>query len=274
MTRAGTITFHLVAPDPEFLYKLTLPFAYPVPPSTPDEHQRDDGRPGHGPVHAGGADDRRGARAGSQPSFPRLVAGGTARRVRGPDRVDVRGRAAGAGRGRGRWRRRRRVRGIGAPDRLEDLFVRFAAQVHTSPLPATYFVVLNTEAPPFDDVEVRRAMNLALDRERVVQIIGGRSSGAPHVPAAPAQFPGVRALLPVHDGPRTGRGEGRGPPRTSRRPKRLVRRSGTAGMRVVFEYDDVPSGILGGPPGGLPGRAARRARIPREREARPARRLL
>jgi peptide/nickel transport system substrate-binding protein len=33
---AGTITFHLVASDPEFLYKLTLPFAYPVPPSTPD----------------------------------------------------------------------------------------------------------------------------------------------------------------------------------------------------------------------------------------------
>ena len=40
MTRAGTITFHLVAPDPEFLYKLTMPFAYPVPPSTPDEQQK------------------------------------------------------------------------------------------------------------------------------------------------------------------------------------------------------------------------------------------
>ena len=31
---AGTITFHLVEPDPEFLYKLRLPFAYPAPPST------------------------------------------------------------------------------------------------------------------------------------------------------------------------------------------------------------------------------------------------
>ena len=54
----GTITFHLVAPDPEFLYKLTLPFAYPVPPSVPDEEQSDSGHPRHGPVHAGGADDR------------------------------------------------------------------------------------------------------------------------------------------------------------------------------------------------------------------------
>ena len=45
----GTITFHLVAPDPEFLYKLTLPFAYPVPPSVPDEEQMTAGVPGTGP---------------------------------------------------------------------------------------------------------------------------------------------------------------------------------------------------------------------------------
>ena len=64
---SGTITFHLVAPDPEFLYKLTMPFAYPVPPSVPDEEQVASGHPGHGPLHAGGADDRRRARAGSQP---------------------------------------------------------------------------------------------------------------------------------------------------------------------------------------------------------------
>ena len=37
---SGTITFHLVAPDPEFVYKLTIPFAYPVPPSVPDEERR------------------------------------------------------------------------------------------------------------------------------------------------------------------------------------------------------------------------------------------
>jgi peptide/nickel transport system substrate-binding protein len=30
---SGTITFHLVAPDPDFLAKLTIPFAFPVPPS-------------------------------------------------------------------------------------------------------------------------------------------------------------------------------------------------------------------------------------------------
>ena len=175
----GTITFHLVAPDPEFLYKLTLPFAYPVPPSTPDEDQATEGVPGTGPYMLEAPMTAEGLALVRNPHFRRLVAGGTARRVRGPDRVDVRGRAAGAGRGRGRWRRRPRVRRTAASDSLEELFVRFAAQVHTSPVPGRYFAVLDTESPPFDDVHVRRAMNLAVDRERVVQILGGEAARDP-----------------------------------------------------------------------------------------------
>jgi YVTN family beta-propeller protein len=34
--KANTVTFHLTAPDPEFLYKLAFPFADAVPPATPD----------------------------------------------------------------------------------------------------------------------------------------------------------------------------------------------------------------------------------------------
>ena len=33
--QANTVTFHLVAPNPDFLYRLTLPDAAPVPPGTP-----------------------------------------------------------------------------------------------------------------------------------------------------------------------------------------------------------------------------------------------
>ena len=32
----GMVTFHLTAPDPEFLYKLAFSWAYAVPPGTPD----------------------------------------------------------------------------------------------------------------------------------------------------------------------------------------------------------------------------------------------
>jgi peptide/nickel transport system substrate-binding protein len=34
--QADTVTFRLTRPDPEFLYKLTLTFAFAVPPGTPD----------------------------------------------------------------------------------------------------------------------------------------------------------------------------------------------------------------------------------------------
>ena len=38
--RAGTVTFHLTQPDPDFLYKLTLTFAYVLPATTPDLEAR------------------------------------------------------------------------------------------------------------------------------------------------------------------------------------------------------------------------------------------
>jgi peptide/nickel transport system substrate-binding protein len=33
--KTGTVTFHLLAPDPDFLYKLAFPFADAIPPGTP-----------------------------------------------------------------------------------------------------------------------------------------------------------------------------------------------------------------------------------------------
>ena len=202
MMPSGTITFHLVAPDPEFLYKLTMPFAYPVPPSVPDEEQVAAGVPGTGPYMLEAPMTDEGLTLVRNPHFQRLVAGGAARWVRGPDRVDLRGGTGGAGRGRRRWRSRPRVRSCGCSGRLEDLFVRFPAQVHTSPMARTFFAVLDTRVPPFDDVDVRRAMNLAMDRDRVVQIFGGEAAARTNVPATPAELPRVRALLPVHDEPR------------------------------------------------------------------------
>ena len=37
---AGTVTFHLTAPDPDFLQKLALPFGYAVPTGTPEQGGR------------------------------------------------------------------------------------------------------------------------------------------------------------------------------------------------------------------------------------------
>jgi len=224
-----TITFHLEEPDPEFLYKLTLPFAYPVPPSTPGEHQRTEGVPGTGPYMLEAPMTSEGLALVRNPSF----------RVWSPaqpdgyvDRIE--------------WtfgvEPRAEVEAVAAGDadvalelptgNLEEIFVRFAAQVQTSAAVDTNFFVLNTEAPPFDQVEVRRAMNLALDRERLLQIFGGETVGVPTCQTLPPNFPGYEPYCPytVDPGP-----EGQWTAADLEQAQAIVRRSGTQGMRVVFE---------------------------------------
>ena len=68
---ARTITVHLTAPDPEFLHKLTMPFAYVVPPGTP-AHATDRGfaPPGTGPYRIAGWDVAPRRRARPQPALP------------------------------------------------------------------------------------------------------------------------------------------------------------------------------------------------------------
>ena len=46
---AGTVTFHLTAPDPEFMDKLALPFVVAVPGSTPPHDMGNTPIPGTGP---------------------------------------------------------------------------------------------------------------------------------------------------------------------------------------------------------------------------------
>ena len=60
------------------------------------------------------------------------------------------------------------------------------------PLLFTYAVVLNTRRPPFDDVGVRRALDLALDRAEIVDgfIFGfGTAATGPVPPGVPGALP-------------------------------------------------------------------------------------
>jgi YVTN family beta-propeller protein len=228
----GTITFHLVDPDPEFLYKLTLPFAYPVPPSVPDDEQVTAGIAGTGPYMLEASMTDEGLALVRNPRF--RVWSGAAQPYGYVDRIEwtfgvepqAQVEAVAAGDADVAF-------DASASDRLDEIYVRFAAQVHTSPLAAADFIVLDTEAPPFDDVRVRRAMNLALDRERVVRILGGEGTALPTCQQLPPNFPGYEPYCPYTTDPGSG-GSWTAP--DTQRAKRLIRRSGTAGMRVVIEY--------------------------------------
>ena len=211
----GTITFHLVAPDPEFLYKLTLPFAYPVPPSVPEEEQVAAGVPGTGPYMLEAPMTDEGLALVRNPYFrvwsPAARPDGYVDRIEWTFGVEPQAQIEAVAAGEADLA----FDAADAPARLEDLFVRFPGQVHTSPDAVTFFGVLDTEAPPFDDVDVRRAMNFAVDRDRVVQIFGGEAAARSTCQQLPPNFPGYEPYCPytMDPGPeggvdRSGRGGG------------------------------------------------------------------
>jgi hypothetical protein len=173
-----TITFHLVAPDPEFLYKLVDPFAYPVPSSAPDENQPSEGIPGTGPYMLEGPMTRDGVALVRNPYFhvwsPAAQPEGYVDRLEWTFGVEYEAQIDAVAAGDADVA----FDAFLAPDRLDDLFVRSSAQVHTSPQAGTYFVVLNTEAPPFDDVDVRRdgggAREARVVQDRPCILVGGQ----------------------------------------------------------------------------------------------------
>ena len=227
----GAITFNLVAPDPDFLNKLTMPFAYPVPPSVPDEEQVTTGIPGTGPYMLNAPMTDGGLVFVPNPHFQ--VWSQAARPDGYPNQIV--------------WTFRvdpqAQVEAVAAGDadlamnadeygQLEELFVGSAAQVHTAPTPLTIYTVLNTRVPPFDNVDVRRAVNFAIDRDRIAEILGGEAAARPTCQQLPPNFPGYEPYCPYTTDPAP-EGSWIGP--DIEEAKRLVRRSGTAGMNIVIE---------------------------------------
>jgi YVTN family beta-propeller protein len=191
---ARTVTFHLEAPDPEFLDKLTMPFTYPIP-DVPDQEQQTAGLPGTGPYMLAAPMTEEGVTLVRNPRFD--VWSSNAQPAGYVDQIE--------------WRfgldADRQVEAVAAgeadiafdaskADRLDDLFVRFAARTHAHPTPGTYWVSLDTSSPPFDDADVRRAINLAIDRDRVVEAFGGEWAASATCQHLPPNFPGYEPYCP------------------------------------------------------------------------------
>ena len=128
--------------------------------------------------------------------------------------------------------------GIG---RVARLRTRYGSRLHTDQNLGTMYAFLNVQAPPFDDVNVRRALNYAVDRGRIAELLGTRETQVPTCQLLP---PGIEGYTPscrftVNPNP-----AGTWISPDLPRARRLVAASGTRGMNVEF-WGSRPWGPLG-----------------------------
>ena len=112
-----------------------------------------------------------------------------------------------------------------------DLARRYPAQFKNQGLAQTDFEYLNTRMAPFDDVRVRRALNYAVDRTRLVAIRGSSANFSATCQILPPNFPSYRWYCPYTTGLRDGLYHGP----NLRKARELVSLSGTRGMVVTVQ---------------------------------------
>src|SRR3954447_9680237 len=156
---SNMVAFHLTAPDPDFAFKLALPFAVAVPARTPLKAAVP--LPATGPYKVASYDAKRGViRLVRNPHF-RLWS--SAAQPDGfPDQIVERYGYTGASAVRAVERGKADLTADGpdqtwSPQLASTLSTRYPSRLFSAPQSATAGVWLNTRRAPFDDVRVRRA---------------------------------------------------------------------------------------------------------------------
>jgi len=225
---ARTVTFHLTAPDGDFLAKLALPFADAVPAGTAaPSAARDHALPATGPYMVSAYRKGRSLRLVRNPDFHEWSA--DAQPDGYPNRLVytfMRGAPEGMRVVRAVLRGEADVApSANAPplskQQLTALTTRYPSQVRLSTSSLTSFFFLNTRVTPFDDVRVRLAVNYAVDRRAFAAFLG--PDYAPTCQILPPNYPGYRRTCLYGSGGTVG----------LERARRLVRGAGKAGTRVT-----------------------------------------
>jgi YVTN family beta-propeller protein len=225
--QAGTVTFHLTAPDPEFLYKLALPFAWALPADTPRTVATKP-LPATGPYRITEYTKSKTLVLERNPKFREWSAAAQPDGL--PDRIVLHMGLSDEEQTDQVLSGRLDFMYSSPPEeRLAELRTQLPSQVHTFVQDATSYYFLNTRVPPFDSLDARRAVNFALDRKAVGDPFGGEAS--PTCQAVPPPVPGFHRYCPYTVSPNTD-GTWTAPDLATAR--RLVRRSGTAGTHVTL----------------------------------------
>ena len=230
---ASTITIHLTAANSEFLYQLATPFGTILPADTPAKDLGTSPAPGTGAYMFTSYDPNKALILKRNPYFKEFSADAMPNGY--PDEIDYsfglqdEAEVTAVLNGQYDWMFDEKPL-----DRLGELGSQHANLVHVHPLLAYYYMPLNVNIAPFNNIKARQAVAYAVDRNAIVKLWGGPRLGAPLCQQLPVGMPGYVAYCPFTKNP----GSGKWTAPDLVKAKQLVKESGTAGQKVTLISSD------------------------------------
>jgi peptide/nickel transport system substrate-binding protein len=193
--KSGRIVIHLVKPRSTFSNELATLFSAPLPAGTKRKDLSADPPPGTGPYVITSSRPGQGWDYGRNPEWakangplmPQIPAGHY-------DNIDVQviknteTAVNDVISGKLDW-----MEAPPPPDRYQELSDRFeGTQLLVTPQIDVYYFWMNVDQPPFNDLQVRRAVNYAVDPEALERIYGGQLKAVQQV--LPAAMPGHKSF--------------------------------------------------------------------------------
>ena len=229
---ASTVTINLTRPDAEFFDKLALPHAAILPANSPTEDAGSKPLLGTGAYAITAYDPNKGMTLSRNPNFK--VWSEQAQPDGYPDVMQYdfglteEAQVTAVQNGEADW-----MFDEAPADRLAEMGTKNKDQVHVTPLTAWWYVPMNNNLAPFDNIKVRQAVNFAIDRKALVNLFGGPVLATPVCQVLPPNFPGHEPYCPYTTDP----GAKWSAP-DMEKAKKLVEESGTKGMKVTIVPED------------------------------------
>ena len=218
----GQITIHLNAPQGDFMNILATTFAAPVPAGTPAKDQSTTPAPSTGPYMIQSYQPNKIAIVVRNPNYDASQFDGNVP-VGNPDKMTINII------GDDNVALQRVISGQDdydehqiPADRLASVQAQHADQIKVYTPANTYYFFMNTRTPPFDKLQVRQAVNYAINREALVRIYAGLAQPTQNV--LPPTYPQYKKLNLY--------------PYNLAKAKKLIAASGDKGMSVtVWNHD-------------------------------------
>jgi peptide/nickel transport system substrate-binding protein len=198
---SGEIVIDLTAPRGTFTNELGMPFVALVPPGTPAKPQTPSPPPATGPYEIVKVDPGRSWSYERNPQWEKNNAklmpdlpSGHVNRIEATVVTNQATQVNDVEQGKTNW-----MFDPLPPDRVAEVTQRYSGtQFKVEPSISTYFFWMNTTRPPFDDLEVRQAVNYAVDPAALERIYAGELKATQQI--LPPGMPGYeKFVLYPHD---------------------------------------------------------------------------